>query len=157
MQKIFNIIIGIDPDIKSNGVAFVHDDIIELYNMPFWDLFHYIKNLAAKSDGGILIVIEHGEQNKAIFTAKNATNRAVSAKIGSSVGKNFAISQILIELCEMENIPYKKYVPHSMKWRHEYVKNNYSIYKRTNQDQRDALRAAIAFKGKKVVIDNKEY
>jgi trehalose/maltose hydrolase-like predicted phosphorylase len=137
-------IIGIDPDTEKNGVAIVSDNKVKLINLPFWELIELIRQKHSE-DKNLVVVIEKGEINKAIFSANHSKTKAIAAKIGTAVGKNFQISSILEDYCKKYDINYKKYVPTTKKWDKQYMKDVFEITKRTNQEQRDALRCALAF------------
>lgn len=158
MKKENKIIVGIDPDYTKSGVAFIDKSkinnilpkfyMIELSNLDFYDLIDYlifVHKQALEQSFDIVVVIEQGEQNKALFNAKNSKTKAISAKIGAGIGKNFAISKLLVEFCERNGINHRIYVPKSNKWDAKFVKKMFGIIERTNQDNRDALRCAVSF------------
>ena len=145
----YDIFIGIDPDVEKSGVAVFDRKTkkIELSNLKFFAVFDFLiflKTVAKKEDPElkILIIIEKGELNKAIFKAKTAQNKSVSAKIGVNVGKNFETTNKLIEMAEYLGIKYEIFIPNKFtpKFNSSYAKNVYGIIERTNQDMRDALR-----------------
>ena len=137
-----NIYIGIDPDNNKSGIAFYNTEIKELIllNLDFFELIQYLKNIYNKN---VLIIIEKGELNKFMFTAQNK-KKSVALKIATGVGKNFAITDLLIEFCKLNNFDYKIYVPKGKKFKSEFMQKNFGI-KRSNQETRDAVRCILQY------------
>ena len=138
--------IGIDPDIEKSGVAFYNSESgkIELTNLTYFQLFDYLK-FCKPINEPFLVMIEKGEENKALFSARNSKSKSISASIGMRTGKNFEVTHKIIEMCEYLDIDYNIYVPKTAKWNAKFVKGAYGIIGRTNQDNRDALRCISQF------------
>jgi len=137
--------IGIDPDIDNSGVATYSNESKEilLNNLNLPELIKYIKCLR---NNDILVVIEKGEENKSIFHV--AKNKTVASKIGVNVGKNFAVTKIIADFMKHYNIDFEYFVPNKKtpKLNHATVKAMFDIKtKRTNQEQRDALRCIVKY------------
>ena len=138
--------IGIDPDISKSGFCILlNNEVKELSLLSFFDLTAHLLELKEYYDNckqKYVVVIEKGESNKALFNAKGGAG--VANKIAMQTGKNFAVTELLIEFCDREKIPYKLYVPKSAKWSHDYTKKIVkNLPKQTNPDKRDAIRAAV--------------
>ncbi len=140
------IYIGIDPDVENSGIAILDKKSkikLQFKILDYFELFDYLIQLNNKHD--ILVVIEKGELNKAIFTAHKSKTKAIASKIGSSVGRNFEATNIIIKFCEYVNINYKIYVPKSKKFDAKFVKQAFGYAGQTNQDKRDALRCIAGY------------
>lgn len=138
--------IGIDPDTEKSGFCILlGNQVTELTTLSFFNLTAHLLELKEYYDGCLhkyVVVIEKGEDNKALFNAKGSPR--VAAKIAMQTGKNFAITDLLIEYCKRNDIKYKVYVPTSAKWDHNYAKKVVlKLPRQTNQEKRDAIRAAV--------------
>ena len=145
------IIIGIDPDVEKSGLFLIDMRTIdgefykyEMYELPFFSALSKIQHTFNEffETCEVVVVIEQGELNKAIYVAKNAKNKSIAANIGMRVGKNFQVSQLLIEYCKEYSINHKTYRPQSKKWNAKFVLQ-FGI-KKTNETKRDALRCAMS-------------
>lgn len=143
------IYIGIDPDTDKSGIAIYSEGITTLHNFGYMQLFEILKKYATLSKKHrITIVIEKGELNKAIFNANRAVNKQVAAKIGTSVGRNFEATNIIEQFCIYHNLDYEFFVPnkHTPKLNNKFIQQNFEVnVKRTNEEQRDALRCIIKY------------
>ena len=148
------IYIGIDPDTEKSGMAIFSEGITSLHNFGYMKLFESLQNLAKHKDKySITVVIEKGELNKAIFTAskprfkvKNIT--AYSAKRGADIGRNFEATNIIEKFCIYLNLDYEFFVPNKAtpKFNNNFVQSNFDVnVKRTNEEQRDALRCIMKY------------
>lgn len=129
-----NLIIGIDPDKTSSGVAiFEGTRLSSLRNMTFFDLSMWLilRRLEIK-----LVVIEGGHLNKK-SNFHPAMSPYVRDNIAKKVGQNHMIGELLVELCENYDIPFKCVKPTKGKIK---SKEFYELtgVKRSNQEQRDA-------------------
>jgi hypothetical protein len=133
-------IIGIDPDNTLNGVAEIENSKIKVFkNMNFFELQDY---LVKQDKENTVVVIEQGEQNKALYNAKGKLSIALS--VAKDVGKNFMITDLIIQFCKHIKLNYQTYMPRCHKWNHQFVVRLGCVEKRTNQEQRDAIRAALS-------------
>ena len=142
------IYIGIDPDTEKSGVAYFNKDAKEtcLYNLNYMDLFDYLAVFSNFTSTSVLVVIEKGEQNKAIFNAHKAKNKQVAAKIGVSVGRNFEATNIIEQFCIYLELDYEFYKPNFKKIDNKFVQQQFNVnLKRTNEEQRDALRCIMKY------------
>lgn len=143
--------IGIDPDTEKSGFCVVDTDgtkkkLIELSNLRFYELLERIEHYVLEwqlSGLKYVIVIEKGENNKALFNAHKATSKRVAAKIGMHTGKNFAITDLIVEYCERNKLNYKTYTPTSTKLDHKFISKIFPELKRSNSEQRDAIRCIL--------------
>ena len=141
--------IGIDPDLKASGFCvlikqpFGKWKIETLDTLPFFTLLNAIDNemRGAQAPGNELTVcIEAGWLNKSIHHF--AENKAIAGRIGKNVGHNEAIGKLIAEYCERNNTNHKLIKPVSSKWNAELFRKITGWEKRTNQEERDAVRAA---------------
>ena len=141
--------IGIDPDLKASGFCvlvkqpFGTWQIQVIDTIPFFTLIEQIEAeyTASKAPGNDLTVcIEAGWLNKSIHHF--AENKAIAGRIGKNVGHNEAIGKLIAEYCEINDINHKLIKPVSSKWNAELFRKITGWEKRTNQEERDAVRAA---------------
>src|SRR5574343_441837 len=141
--------IGIDPDLTASGYCvlikqpFGKWKIETLDTLDFFTLLNAIENemKGAKAPGNELTVcIEAGWLNKSIHHF--AENKAVAGRIGKNVGHNEAVGRLIAEYCEINDINHKLIKPGSSKWNAELFRKITGWEKRTNQEERDAVRAA---------------
>lgn len=132
-------IIGIDPDLRKSGYANFDTELkhfTQVTSLYLWDLFKEIKLQSGFSES--IVYIEHSEKNCVWHGGRNTTS--------INVGKNKAISIILIDFCEKNGINYKTVEPSG----YSILFDNIDIFqiqtdwlKKTNKDARAA--AAIVF------------
>lgn len=132
-------IIGIDPDIKASGVACYDEHGLTLHNMSFFELYYFLKSRSEYT-----VVIERGEENRHLFNARG--NFRTSLNIAMKTGKNFAVSDLLFEMCEVLGVKnVHSYVPGTQKMSHEQLTKIVKMPNKSNQEQRDAVRCILSF------------
>lgn len=148
-KKIINIsdydyIIGIDPDINKTGVCVydVEENILAFLMQNFFQLTEMIKQHLFIHK--ILVVIEKGEENKAIFGAQMTAKKygiLPALKHAQNVGQNFAITNLIEQFCKEYKIDYQFYCPKKTdaKLTVNYMKS-IEVDGATNQELRDAFR-----------------
>lgn len=141
-MKKYEILIGIDPDVDKSGVALSFNGKLTLLNLTFFDLYDYLKNCQSLFKS-FLVVIEKGESNKALFNSKG--KKSVASTIGMKTGRNFEVTNKIAEMCEYLKIDYEFYVPTSQKLSHDYLNKIVELPKRTNEEQRDAVRCILKY------------
>ena len=142
--------IGIDPDLKASGFCVLTKTpfkngwvIEELETLSFFSLIQNLEvqtKLAQLPGTSLLVCIEAGWLNKSIHHF--AANKSVAGKIGKNVGHNEAIGKLFEEWCKENNVPYKLIKPETKKWDADLFKKVTGWDKRTNQEERDAVRTA---------------
>lgn len=135
------ILIGIDPDIDKNGVAYKEGDYTELHNLKFFELFEFLENVLKDKNKTqeLLVVIEAGWQNKSNWHIKKKGSAALNAKIGNNTGRNHETGRKIVEMVEYLEITHKLVKPTTSKLNAKLFKKITSIEKRTNQEVRDAM------------------
>ena len=135
--------VGIDPDLTKSGVCvikqmpFEKKEVLHLTTLPFFSTIELIKELAVGNE--VMVVIEAGWlNNKSNFHGNYSAN--VSARIGKNVGENHAAGKLLAEAMEFYKIPYKLVRPTTEKWNAEFFKKVTKLERRTNAEERDALK-----------------
>jgi hypothetical protein len=140
--------LGIDPDVDKSGYCeiikqpFGKWEIVTLDNLDFFDVIQHI-NQCVELDShlyDITVCIEAGYLNKSIHHVMKSNAHA--AKIGTHVGSNHQVGRLFESFCKKNDIAYKLYKPTSSKWDAELFKKITGYTQRTNQEQRDAVRAA---------------
>lgn len=130
-----SILIGIDPDVDKNGVAYcVNGKLHFLRNLSFFQLFDYLK---INKDVVEKVVIEAGWLNKSNWHKTNGSN-SVNAQIGQRTGANHETGRKIVEMCEYLNLPYELVRPQKSKVDAKYFNRVTGWKGRTNQEQRDA-------------------
>ena len=117
---------------------------VELKNLTLPELIDLINAYKFDVDS-VLYIVEKGEENKSVF--HSAKNKAVAAKIGVNVGKNFAVTKIISDFLEFHKCDLEYYIPKTAKWNHKIAVAAFNLKQnRTNQEQRDALRCIAKYK-----------
>lgn len=131
------IYIGIDPDVKENGVA-VWDSELKAFdfieNMDFWEVIEEFESWMIP----ISVVIEAGWLiKKSNWHNRKGQSKAVGEKIAKSVGANHQVGILFYEYCLKNNINVTLEKPKG-KVKADYFKKLTGYKKQTNQDKRDA-------------------
>lgn len=151
----YDVIIGIDPDIKKSGYAKIETKTGIVQSIGNWDLsklFGVIASdlkLAQYSGQKILVVVEaaylashHNWHLGSGFITKHK-----AASIGYDTGRNHETGRAIIEFCKYIGIDVKGQIPLRKCWsgpdgkitHEEIVKLTKLDKKKTNQEVRDAL------------------
>ncbi len=166
-SNIYNIIIGIDPDVDKNGVAIYNATTkkIDLQSLTFPCLMDFLKdNLQQQSTTDYIIVIEAGWINKAHWHLTPYDTKQSAAAKGNSTGRNHEVGRKIAEMCEHMKLNYKLIKPlqktiskfHLWKGKdgkitHEelvkLVGSDRITSKRSNQEERDAALIAFSING----------
>lgn len=145
--------IGIDPDLVKSGACLIKQEIFEeqkvtdLKNLEFFDLIAMLDHAKKFADENkdkvksLTVFLEAGWLNKK-SNYHSAFNKEIAGRIGKNVGENHAIGKLIEQYCKRENIDYKLVKPTSKKWDAQLFKKITKWDKRTNSEQRDAVRAA---------------
>ena len=148
-MKKYSKIIGIDPDVEKSGVVVfdVDEKDLIILNLTFVEIIQFFE----VQDKNTLVVIEKGENNKALFTASKSLGSLLTRlKIAMNIGKNFQLTENISDICKLNKLDFKFYTPTSGKLNHDYLvsilKNrcNFS-FNRSNQETRDAIRCILSF------------
>ena len=141
--------IGIDGDVDKSGYCeigktpFGKWEILHLDNLDFFDAIDRITHLVTTcppEDFKITVCIEAGWLNKSIHHVMKSNAHA--AKIGTHVGSNHQVGRLFESFCKKNNINYRLYKPITSKWDAKMFKQVTGWEKRSNPEQRDAVRAA---------------
>lgn len=147
-----NLIIGIDPDVDTSGVATLNQATgnIELTTLKFFDLFEYLQSHKEEVK---VIVIEAGWLNKGNWHKLRKGNASINAKIGERTGANAEVAKKLAEMCEHLKLPFKEIKPLLKHWIGPDKKITAAEFEkitgmkgRTNQEMRDAGLIALAYR-----------
>jgi len=129
--------IGIDPDSDRSGVVILKDGKLEKKMLGLFELEKYLLTFR-DTVSKYLVVIEKGELNKRLFNAVKMPKR-VGLKVAAGIGKNFMITDLLIDFCEIFKITYETYTPRTKKLDSKEMKLLTGMEK-SNQEIRDAFR-----------------
>ncbi len=130
--------IGIDPDIEKSGYCEIRNGKIRI--LDNLDLFDLVTCLSAWEEDH-LVCIEAGWLNKKT-NFHFAKNKGVSDKISMAVGQNHAVGKLIEQYCVKHEIPYKLVAPTGAKWDAKLFKQITGWEGKSNQENRDAARAA---------------
>jgi hypothetical protein len=128
-------IIGIDPDISKNGIAWIYDaNQLDISNMSFVDVMTFIQ-----LNKPIIkcVYLEAGWLNKKA-NWHNARNVCIAASIGRKVGENHATGKLLQQNIEAVGVKVELVKPTSKKLNQLEFQKLTKFPTRTNQEQRDA-------------------
>lgn len=151
LNRQFNTVVAIDPDVDRNGVACL--DVctrkLEIQSLRFPETVEYLHSLAFTE--GTIVIIEAGWLNKSNWHLTYRDNAANAAAKGNAVGRNHEVGRKLAEMCEYWKIPYELKKPLALRirgrnlWKGKDGKitatelESFTGYKgRTNQEGRDA-------------------
>jgi hypothetical protein len=140
-------IIGIDPDLKKNGVALFDittNTLTVCKSMYIWDLFTFLNE--NKTDA--LILLEFSMSNY-IWHQSKFQSRNYENKIAANVGKNKAAAQIILDFLTINGYNFKQKAPagYSLYFKNaDFFKRITGYQRQTNNDARAA--AALIFSNK---------
>lgn len=162
------IVIGIDPDIKKNGVAVLEKNrrTLEVYTLTFPETLEKVKEEYERVKGvegyPFMVYVEAGWLNKGNWHVTESRNgkwspTAWAAAVGKGDGECSAVSKKLLECFEYYGIPATPMKPLRKCWKgkdrkitHEELLRELSVYKvqhkmgwRSNQEIRDATLLAL--------------
>lgn len=135
------ILIGLDPDVEKNGVAYKNGSVIDLQNLTFFELFDYLKlqkEYAENNKIPLMVFVEAGWLNKSNWHKKKNASAAMNAKIGNNTGRNHETGRKIVEMLEYLNIKHLAIKPKESKVNARLFQMITKIKKRTNQETRDA-------------------
>lgn len=101
--KDFHRVIGIDPDVDKNGVAFIEGEIDAISVMDFWQLYEFLKDYKKSQ----LVYLEAGWLNRGNWHLHQRMTLSVAAEVGRRTGLNHATGQMIESMCIYLKIPYK--------------------------------------------------
>lgn len=144
-------VIGIDPDVKRNGYAFINMEtkevVVETVTLPvLLDMVDVIQSTALATDKNLIVYVEAGwlRQSNWHLTFKDSKQRATAK--GHSVGRNHQRGMDIIELLAYRGITVEAVPPLDKKWRgpdhkitHDELERVVGPVKHTNQEGRDAV------------------
>jgi hypothetical protein len=120
---------------------------LEIFLLETW-------KTALRHKADLIVVIEAGWLNPVANYRKSYINRItgkqtyhsdrVKEKMAGDTGENHAVGKLLAEYCEEIGMPLKLFRPNpkTPKWNHIRLKMITGYSRRTNQEERDAVRAA---------------
>lgn len=130
---------GVDPDIKKSGFAYMDNGkLITLDNLPYCPLCYRLATVKAKArERGrrLMVTIEAGWLIKK--SNWHPSQGRAAEKIAKNVGENHAVGKLIAEYCEYWNVPYELVKPRG-KIKHNQFKKITGWIERTNQETRDA-------------------
>lgn len=154
MNKISDIIIGIDPDVNKSGIAVLDTQTktCTLKSLSFPELIDYLQKAKGFNEE-IIIVVEAGWLNKkSDFYSIKGTRGQRRAK---DVGRNHEVGRKIVEMCKHYGYQVVEKRPLEKIWKgpdrkitHEELTQFIETGKsRTNQEQRDAALIAWNYAG----------
>lgn len=142
-------IIGIDPDVDKSGYCRLGGDfgIVETGCFDMYDICQKIeaeKDNANACEKRLIVVVEAGWMNHTNFHVKARDNAWKAAKIGNHVGANHEVGRQIIKFCKRIGVDVIEYVPKRSKMDAREFVDVSGTTLRTNQEVRDAYRAALS-------------
>lgn len=155
-QNRADIYIGIDPDVKKSGVAFLerYTRTLAIYEFGFFELFEFLCDKKRRLDMTglkVRVILEGGWLNESNWHLQAAAryvrqplNRA--AAIGYNTGENHRTGKLIGEMCQFIGVECNIVKPLQKCWHGKEGKITHAELeyltgmklKRTNQDGRDA-------------------
>jgi len=164
-MKRIDAVIGIDPDVEKNGVAYLdcRTKDLKVTSMSFPDLLDYIRYAMRRAEitqTNIHIVIEAGWLNKSNWHLSPKDTKQSAAAKGNAAGRNHEVGRKIAEMCQHWNVSYELMKPLALKiggvnlWKskdgkitHEELAAITGITAKTNQEGRDAALIAWVWAG----------
>lgn len=158
-------VIGIDPDVEKNGVAFLECSTkrLEVTSLTFADLLDFLRSTQRKAEvlqKNPRVIIEAGWLNKAHWHLSPKDSKQSAAAKGNAAGRNHEVGRKIAEMCEHWQIPYELIKPLALKaggvnlWKgrdgkitHEELSSFTGLTSKTNQEGRDAALIAWTWAG----------
>lgn len=168
-----DVVIGIDPDVKKSGCAFleVATRKLEISTLSFPDLLDYLRYVQRQAEvahKNFRVIIEAGWLNKAHWHLTPKDTKQVAAAKGNAAGRNHEIGRKIVEICEHWQIPHELIKPLALKvggvnlWKgkdgkitQEELASFTGIMGRTNQEGRDAALIAWNWAGLPIKVMRK--
>ena len=168
LQPTRHYIIGIDPDVKKNGVAIVEKETkhLECAALTFaqtLDYLQWVAKRASEAKASVKVYIEAGWMNRTNWHLKKWDNRGQVVAKGVSQGRNEQVSRLLGEMCQYYGLDWMHIKPFRKVWGGRDRKITHDelcavtglMYGRTNQEMRDAALIAWVSAGLPVRISRK--
>ena len=110
--------IGIDPDVKKNGLAiYNHETLVELKNLTLTDFYDFCNNMVEHGDYyPATVVIEDANLISGLYSRNKKGNTAIQHKISEHVGANKQRAKDLIEILNYFSIPTIRQKPRKGNW-----------------------------------------
>lgn len=158
-KKKIDVIIGIDPDVEKNGVAYLECEskILEISALSFPDLLdylRYVQRCAETTQKHLVVVVEAGYMNKGNWHLNPKDTKAAAAAKGNHAGRNHETARKIVEMCKHWQMEVKEVKPLEKCWKgkdrkitHEELARFTGVMGRTNQEGRDAALLAWVYAG----------
>lgn len=158
-------VIGIDPDVEKNGVAFLDCSTkrLEVTSLTFPDLLDFLRSSKRQAEvlqKNLRIIIEAGWLNKAHWHLTSKDTKQSAAAKGNAAGRNHEVGRKIEEICNHWQLPYELIKPLALKmggvniWKgrdgkitHEELSAFTGLTGKTNQEGRDAALIAWTWAG----------
>lgn len=165
MKKEYDIIIGIDPDVKRSGIAVLDmkAENISLYLMAFPELIRWLQDqdeAMCRDMKRRLVVVEASWKTQANWHGRYGDSRRVSARKGYDVGCNHETGRKIVEMAQSTLLEVKEKCPLRKIWKGPDGKITHgelmSLFdgsgivcntRRSNQEERDAALLALDASG----------
>lgn len=165
MKKEYDIIIGIDPDVKRSGVAVLDMKTgnMLMYSMSFPELIRWLQEqdeAMCEDTKRRLVVVEASWKAQTNWHGRNGDSRRVSAKKGYDVGCNHETGRKIVEMAQSTLLEVKEKYPLRKIWKGPDGKITHGElvslldgsliaygFTRTNQEERDAALLALDASG----------
>ncbi len=153
------VLIGIDPDVDKNGVAYLdcHTRQLEVCTLSFPDLMDYlqwVKRKAERTATDLTVIVEAGWLNANNWHVTQGASRAKAASIGNRTGRNHETGRKIVEMCRHWNMKVEQVKPLKKCWKghdgkitQEELCKFTGLMGHTNQEGRDAALLAWVWAG----------
>lgn len=160
------VVVGVDPDVDKNGVAYLDmtnkEMELTLGAMPFPNLIDFLRATnynCEQAEKKFCVVVEAGWLNRSNWHVHSRDSKAVIAAKGTAAGRNHEVGRKIAEMCRYYAIPYDLMKPLTKIWKGnerkitaQELKTITGYAARTNQEMRDAALLAWVWAGLPIKI-----
>ena len=153
----YDYVIGIDPDVDKNGIAFLNvlQKNLIIKELCFPQLIYTITNMATNFDESkrsYIVVVEAGWLNEAHWHLGCRDTKRVAAAKGNAVGRNHETGRKIIEMLRYHHVNVVEQIPLKKSWKgkdgkitHDELAYFTGYNRRNNQEGRDAALIAWCY------------
>lgn len=166
-RKKIDVIVGIDPDVDKNGVAYLECDSkkLEVSELTFpllLDYLRFVKRQSEVSGKNFRVVVEAGWLNKGNWHISPKDTKAVAAAKGNHTGRNHETGRKIVEMCKHWEMDVDEVKPLAKCWSgkdkkitHQELASFTGLMQHTQQEGRDAALLAWVYAGFSIKLSKK--
>lgn len=159
MRTNADIIIGIDPDVKKSGLAFVAErgKMVEVNTYSFPELIEYLQIIRDRflaENMKVVVVVEASWKISHNWHTHRGDSMGKAARKGKDAGRCHEVGRKIVECARYYGLDVVEKLPLKKIWKgkdgkitHDEMKSFMPISGRTNQEERDAALLAWDYAG----------